>query len=59
MTRVSERNNFICLSVFLVVLLVASLADQFSIPQGQYLAQALRVLTLACGVIGLQNLRLL
>lgn len=59
MTRVSEKNNFIYLTVSLVILLlVAALVDQFPIPLGTHLVQALTVLTLASGVIGLQNSRL-
>lgn len=59
MTRVSEKNNFVYLTVSLVVLLlVAALLDQFPIPLGQHVVQALTVLTLASGVIGLQHSRL-
>lgn len=59
MTHVSEKNNFVYLTVSLVVLLlVASLLDQFPIPLGQHLVQALTVVTLASGIIGLRNSRL-
>ncbi len=59
MTRVSDKNNFVYLTVSLVILLlVAALVDQFPIPLGQHLVQALTVVTLASGVIGLQNSRL-
>jgi len=59
MTRVSEKNNFVYLTVSLVILLlVAALVDQFPIPLGQHIVQALTVLTLASGVIGLQHKRL-
>jgi voltage-gated potassium channel Kch len=56
MTRVSEKNNFVYLTVSLVILLlVAALVDQFPVPLGQHLVQALTVLTLASGVIGLRD----
>lgn len=59
MFRVSEKNNFLCLTVSLVVLLlVAALDDQFPIPLGQHLVQAFTVLTLASGTIGLRTTRL-
>ena len=59
MTRVSEKNNFVYLTVSLVfLLLVAALVDQFPIPLGQHLVQALTVLTLASGVVGLRDSRL-
>ena len=59
MTRVSDKNNFVYLTVSLVILLlVAALVDQFPIPLGTHLVQALTVVTLATGVIGLQHSRL-
>jgi len=59
MTRVSDKNNFVYLTISLVILLlVAALVDQFPIPLGQHLVQALTVVTLASGVVGLQNSRL-
>ncbi len=59
MTRVSDKNNFVYLTISLVILLlVAALVDQFPIPLGQHLVQAFTVLTLASGVIGLRNTRL-
>ena len=59
MTRVSDKNNFVYLTVSLVILLlVAALVDQFPVPLGQHLVQALTVLTLASGVIGLRGSRL-
>jgi hypothetical protein len=59
MSRVSEKNNFLYLTVSLVILLfVAALVDQFPIPLGQHLVQALTVLTLASGVVGLRESRL-
>ena len=54
MTRVSDKNDFVYLTISLVILLlVASLVDQFPIPLGQHVVQALTVLTLASGVVGL------
>ena len=59
MTRVSEKNNFVYLTVSLVILLlVASLVDQFPVLLGQHMVQALTVLTLASGVMGLRHSRL-
>ncbi len=59
MSRVSQHNNFVYLTVSLVILLlVAALVDQFPIPLGQHLVQALTVLTLASGVIGLRDSKL-
>ena len=59
MARVSEKNNFVYLTVSLVVLLlVAAVVDQFPIPLGTHLVQALTVLTLASGVVGLRDKRL-
>ena len=59
MSHVSEKNNFLYLTVSLVILLlVASLVDQFPIPLGQHLVQAFTVLTLASGVVGLRETRL-
>lgn len=58
MARVSEKNNFVYLTVSLVILLlVAALVDQFPIPLGQHMVQAMTVLTLASGVIGLRHSR--
>ena len=59
MPRVFEKNNFVYLTVSLVILLlVAALVDQFPVPLGQHLVQALTVVTLASGVAGLRNTRL-
>jgi len=59
MTCVSEKNNFVYLTVSLVILLlVAALVYQFPVPLGQQLVQTLTVLTLASGVIGLRDSRL-
>ena len=59
MSHVSEQNNFLYLTVSLVILLlVAALVDQFPIPLGQHLVQALTVLTLASGIMGLRERRL-
>jgi len=59
MTHVSDKNNFVYLTISLVILLlVAALVDQFPIPLGQHLVQALTVLTLASGVVGLRHSRL-
>ena len=59
MARVSDKNNFVYLTVSLVILLlVAALVDQFPIPLGQHMVQALTVLTLASGVVGLRDSRL-
>ena len=59
MQRVSENNNFIYLTVSLVVLLmVASLVDQYPFPLGQHIVQALTILTVASGVVGLRGSRL-
>ncbi len=59
MPRVSEDNNFLYLVVSLVfLLLVAALVDQFPSTIGQHLLQALTVITLASGVIGMRSSRL-
>lgn len=59
MSHVSEKNNFLYLTVSLIILLlVAALVDQFPIPLGQHLVQALTVVTLASGVMGLRERRL-
>lgn len=59
MSRVSEKNNFLYLTVSLVILLlVAALVDQFPIPLGQHLVQAFTVVTLASGIMGLRERRL-
>ena len=58
MARVSDKNNFVYLTISLVILLlVAALVDQFPFPLGQHLVQALTVLTLVSGVIGLRDSR--
>jgi voltage-gated potassium channel Kch len=58
MAPVSEKNNFVHLTVSLVILLlVAALVDQFPIPLGQHMVQAMTVLTLVSGVIGLRDPR--
>ena len=59
MARVSDKNNFVYLTISLVILLlVASLVDQFPMPLGQHMVQAFTVLTLASGIMGLQDSRL-
>ncbi len=59
MSHVSEKNNFLYLTVSLVILLlVAALVDQFPIPLGQHLVQAFTVLTLASGIMGFRERRL-
>ena len=59
MSRVSEKNNFVYLTVSLVILLlVAALVDQFPFPLGQHLVQGLTVLTLVSGVAGYRGSRL-
>jgi voltage-gated potassium channel len=59
MKRVSEKNNFLYLTLSLVfLLLVAALVDQFPVPLGQHMVQALTVLTLASGVVGMRGSRL-
>ena len=59
MNRVSEKNNFVYLTASLVILLlVAALVDQFPVPLGQHMVQALTVLTVASGVIGMRDSRL-
>lgn len=60
MDRVSDKNNFIYLTVSLVVLLlVGALVDQFpGAPggsSGQHLFQAFTVITLASGIIGFRS----
>jgi len=59
MKHVSDKNNFVYLTISLVVLLlVAALVDQFPIPLGQHLVEALTVLTLASGIIGMRDTHL-
>ena len=59
MSHVSEKNNFLYLTVSLIILLlVAAVVDQFPIPLGQHLVQAFTVITLASGVMGLRERRL-
>jgi voltage-gated potassium channel len=58
---VSEKNNFIYLSVSLVVLLlVGALVDQFPSTLGQYILRATSVVTLALSTVGFRsaNMRL-
>ena len=60
MKRVSENNNFIYLTISLVVLLfVTSLIDQFPVKYGQQLVMAFMVITLISGTIGFRNSKLL
>lgn len=60
MKKVSENNNFIYLTVSLLVLLfVASLVDQFPVKYGQQLVMAFMVITLISGTIGFRNSKLL
>jgi len=59
MGNLSENNNFVYLTVSLVVLLlVAALVDQFPVRYGQQLVQAFTVITLLSGTIGFRNSRL-
>ena len=59
MGKLSENNNFVYLTVSLVVLLlVAALVDQFPVRYGQQLVQAFTVITLLSGTIGFRNSRL-
>jgi hypothetical protein len=59
MRNLSENNNFVYLTVSLVVLLlVAALVDQFPVRHGQQIVQAFTVITLLSGTIGFRNSRL-
>lgn len=59
MGNLSESNNFVYLTISLVVLLlVAALVDQFSVRHGQQLVQAFTVITLLSGTIGFRNSKL-
>lgn len=58
MANVSEKNNFLYLTVSLVVLLlVGALLDQFPSKIGQHLFQGFTVITLAAGIIGFRSSR--
>jgi len=53
---VSEKNNFVKLTIALVLLLlVAALVDQFPTYLGQRIVQAFTVITIAVGVVGFQS----
>jgi len=59
MRNLSENNNFVYLTVSLVVLLLAAaLVDQFPVRYGQQLVQAFTVITLLSGTLGFRNSRL-
>lgn len=58
MERLSNKNNFIYMTVSLVVLLlVAAVVDQFPIPFGQHLVQALTILTVLSAVVEMHDSR--
>ena len=60
MEPVSDKNNFLYLIVSLVILLLAgALVDQFPTDLGPHILQAVTVITLASGVVGLRASRLL
>ncbi len=60
MKHASEDNNFLYLIVSLVVLLlVGALVDQFPSELGQYLFQAVTVITLASSIVNFRSTRLL
>lgn len=59
MSSLTDKNNFIYLTVSLVILLLAaSLLDQFPSPLAQYFVQALTILTLLSGVMELRGSKL-
>jgi len=59
MKNISEKNNFIYLTVSLVALLfVASLVEQFPVKYGQHLVMMFTVITLISGTIGFRKSKL-
>lgn len=59
MKRVSENNNFIYLTISLVLLLfVASLVEQFPFKYGQHLVMMFTVITLISGTVGFRKSKL-
>jgi hypothetical protein len=55
---VSEKNNFVYLVVSLVILLLAgALVDQFPGALGHHILQAVAVITLASGIVGIRSSR--
>lgn len=59
MGNVTEKNNFIYLTISLVILLlVGALVDQFPSSLGQHLFQAVTVITLSTGIIGFRSSKL-
>ncbi len=58
MQPVSEKNNFLYLVISLIfLLLVGALIDQFPSKLGQHFFQAVTVITLASGIMGLKSSR--
>ena len=59
MKNISENNNFIYLTLSLLLLLLgASLVDQFNVKHGQQLVQAFTVITLISGIMRFRNSKL-
>lgn len=59
MMNISENNNFIYLTLSLLLLLLgASLVDQFTVKHGQQLVQAFTVITLVSGTMRFRNSKL-
>lgn len=59
MKNISENNNFIYLTLSLLLLLLgASLVDQFTVKHGQQLVQAFTVITLISGIMRFRNSKL-
>ena len=59
MEKISEHNNFVYLTVALVLLLfIAALIDQFPNHIGQRLVQASTVITLLVGILGFRSSRI-
>ena len=59
MMNISENNNFIYLTLSLLLLLLgASLVDQFTVKHGQQLVQAFTVITLISGTMRFRNSKL-
>jgi voltage-gated potassium channel len=59
MQPVSDKNNFLYLVISLIfLLLVGALVDQFPNKLGQHIFQAVTVITLASGIIGLKSSRI-
>lgn len=59
MMNISENNNFIYLTLSLLLLLLgASLVDQFTVKYGQQLVQAFTVITLISGTMRFRNSKL-